>query len=271
MPEGPECRIITDQLHESLVGKTLRAVTILSGRYERHGDPKGLVDFSRRLPLTCLYVSCKGKFIHLAFQDQSGIRSIWNTLGMTGYWARKQDLHARVRFEFDSGDLYFCDARNFGTLSFDHTEQETMGKIGTLGIDLLAGPVNDELFKRQLLKRKKKTIVETLMDQSITAGVGNYIKCEALYHSGISPHRVTDTLTNDEFKGLQRAIVHVMASSYASKGHTMSDFRDIDGSSGSYKYDLAVYNKGHDPKGNPVRREETRDGRTTHWVPVLQK
>ena len=41
MPEGPECRHITDVLRENCLGKTINNTQILSGRYLRHGDPIG--------------------------------------------------------------------------------------------------------------------------------------------------------------------------------------------------------------------------------------
>lgn len=268
MPEAPEVRTITDQLELALKGHVLQSVEVLSGRYARHGDPPGLSSFRTWLPLPCDIVNCKGKLIFFSF----GGRHVLNTLGMTGFWSRRPEDHARLRFTFDVGDFYFCDARNFGTMHFDLSQAQLLKKLGGLGHDLLnGGRLPDDMFRERLMRRKKKTIVETLMDQSVLAGVGNYIKCEALYRSGISPHRVTGTLSNDEFKGLQDAVVHVMTSSYASKGHTMSDFRDIDGNPGTYKFDLAVYRKDRDPLGNEVIREETKDGRTTHWVPSCQR
>jgi formamidopyrimidine-DNA glycosylase len=189
---------------------------------------------------------------------------------MTGYWSRMKEVHARILFHTTVGDFYFCDARNFGTLHFNRSVIEHEKKIVSLGLDLLDGLVDDAIFKQRLLKRKKKFIVETLMDQTITAGVGNYIKCEALYYSGISPHRITDTLSNDEFKKLQGVLVHVMASAYQAKGHTMSDYRDLDGKTGDFKFKLAVYKQDYDPLGNLVIKEETKDGRMTYWVPNLQ-
>jgi len=34
---------------------------------------------------------------------------------------------------------------------------------------------------------------------------------------------------------------------------------------------MIVYGQTHDPEGNEVIKEKTTDGRTTHWVPLVQK
>jgi hypothetical protein len=40
MPEGPECRILVDNLNKILVGTKLTNIEILNGRYKTHGPPK---------------------------------------------------------------------------------------------------------------------------------------------------------------------------------------------------------------------------------------
>ena len=34
---------------------------------------------------------------------------------------------------------------------------------------------------------------------------------------------------------------------------------------------MKVYNKDMDPLGNKVKKETTKDKRTSHWVPEIQK
>lgn len=273
LPEGPEVKTITDQLDAALKGLSLESVEVLSGRYQRHKPPVGLNKL--QFPLEIVSVSCKGKFIYISVRDVKGelpeYTTIWNTLGMTGYWSKERDEHARIRFGTSGGDFFFCDMRNFGTIGFNYGLADLSKKLKTLGHDLLVEDVAPADFKKRLKKRASKTIVEALMDQTVTSGVGNYIKCEALYDSEISPHRQTQSLTDDELERLLASLTDVMRASYRAKGHTMSDYRDLTGEAGTYKFSLSVYNRSKDPNGNPVIREQTLDGRTTHWVPAVQK
>lgn len=276
MPEGPEVKTIALQLHQAWQGQELRAVEVLGGRYQRHTPPVGLA--SVVLPKIIDRVECHGKFIYVALRPCAGefdaerdTTYIWNTLGMSGRWLKKDDGYARIKFNTSKGDFFFCDVRNFGTMHFDRSFKQTEKKVLSLGVDLLVRDVSLLEFKARLMRRAKKSIVAALMDQSVTAGVGNYIKCEALYLSGISPHRQTQSLTDEDLERLLASLKHVMRSSFEAKGHSMSDYVGVDGQVGSYSFRLRVYNRATDPNGRPVKREMTDDGRTTHWVPELQR
>jgi formamidopyrimidine-DNA glycosylase len=171
----------------------------------------------------------------------------------------------------DDASFFFCDPRNFGTMHCDMSLSALNKKLSSLGLDLLKQEHSLASFKRQVQRRKSKTIVEALMDQSITAGVGNYVKCEALWRSRISPFRVVATLSDTELTLLMESIRAVLLAAYHAHGHTMSDFVDLDGEKGQYSFKLSVYGHAHDILGNPVRRDETPDGRTTYWVPEMQR
>ena len=108
------------------------------------------------------------------------------------------------------------------------------------------------------------------MDQKVLAGVGNYIKAEALYRAGISPHRVNSSLTDEELARLNKETKWVIRASYASRGARISTYELPDGSTGTYNFKFLVYRRKVDPEGHRVVREETRDKRTTHWVPERQ-
>ena len=52
-------------------------------------------------------------------------------------------------------------------------------------------------------------IYAVLLDQKNFAGIGNYIKNDALYLARISPHRKTHELTTEEITHLYEGINHV--------------------------------------------------------------
>ena len=54
------------------------------------------------------------------------------------------------------------------------------------------------------------------------------------------------------------------------RGATIKSYADFYGDVGTATDRFLVYGKKFDPNGNPVVREKTADGRTTHWVPKVQ-
>lgn len=268
MPEGPECRIYAEALDDELRGKKIHNVEILSGRYKKT-LPEGYELFMKSLPRRVVEVSVKGKFIYFRLNAD---KYIWSTLGMTGAWTTRRESDARLAFHYDDGVLYYCDVRNFGTLKFRMSHAETEAKLASLGYDLLncEEPQLALTLKTLGLKRnQKKTLAQILMDQKSFAGVGNYIKAEALYRARLSPHRTGESLSAEERSALHDALVTVMRGSYASKTKRFVHYTDMKECGQEFK--KIVYKKAQDPLGNKVIQEETKDKRTTHWVPALQK
>ena len=117
----------------------------------------------------------------------------------------------------------------------------------------------------------KKNITKILMNQSIISGCGNYIKSESLYRSRISPHNNVENLDDKTLETLFVELRKVMQESYESQGATISTYYDIDDKKGKYKFRFLVYGRGYDDYNNKVIKEKTKDGRTSHWVDIIQK
>ena len=266
MPEGPECRRIALQLSEEVSSKKLIDITVESGRYTKK-PLEGMSDVLSQAPLTIHGAGVHGKFIFFLLDGQW---SLWNTLGMTGGWSRTPTKHTRVILHLADGPVCFNDMRNFGTLKFVKGKQPIVDKLNSLGPDLLAEECDDEVFAQCIRRKSNKTIVEALMDQSVVSGVGNYVKAEALYLARISPHRKVSTLDDREMKNLNTAVRSVLISSFESGGATLKSYRDFYGEVGDASQRFAVYSQKFDPLGRPVLKEQTKDGRTTHWVPDHQ-
>jgi formamidopyrimidine-DNA glycosylase len=62
-----------------------------------------------------------------------------------------------------------------------------------------------------------------------------------------------------------------MRESFTSGGITARSYKDFYGESGDYDSRFLVYNQKNDPDGNGVIKEKTPDGRTTYWVPEVQR
>ncbi|NDC39238.1 MAG: hypothetical protein EBZ48_14535 [Proteobacteria bacterium] len=70
---------------------------------------------------------------------------------------------------------------------------------------------------------------------------------------------------------LKQSIQLVLNEAYSRGGASIQTYRDFEGNEGEYSQRFLVYNQDKDPNGNSVVKEKTSDGRTTHWVPAVQK
>tara|TARA_Y100000310_G_scaffold91181_1_gene88486 strand:+ start:6630 stop:7436 length:807 start_codon:yes stop_codon:yes gene_type:complete len=268
VPEGPECRRIAVQLAERVTNRQLLNVEILSGRYQKHGPPEGMEDILEWSPIGIFGAGVHGKFIFVLLE---GEWSIWSTLGMTGRWSSEMTKHSRLKFSLSDGDIYFTDPRNFGTVKFVKGKDKILNKIKSLGLDMLAEKISNEDFYSIIRKETDKPLVKVLMDQTKFSGIGNYVKAEALYLSRISPHVLCCDLSDEKLLKLKNSIELVLKESYNSGGTTIQTYSDMHGNPGNYNQKLMVYSQKIDPTGHPVIKEVTADGRTTHWVPDVQK
>jgi len=267
IPEGPEVKRIGKGLAEAIGGRTLEKIEILSGRYSKK-SPGGFDEFMKKLPLKVVGAGVHGKFIYWICENQ---QFIWSTLGMTGSWNKKAKNHARVKFVFSDGaEVYYNDTRNFGTLKFVEGKHLMIDKLKSFGPDMLTEDVSDDLFVERLNKKNKWTIAKAIMDQSVVAGVGNYVKADALWLARISPHRLVSSLSSVDFSNLNRSIQQVLRESYESGGATIRSYSGFDDEFGEYGRKFLVYSQDLDLDGNEVIKEETADGRSTWWVPHVQ-
>lgn len=272
MPEGPECAHYADKINASYAGLNLLSIRVLSGRYTK-AAPNGFAEFS--LPKRFGSVGVKGKFLYLEFTKEVADGNltvdsyIWNTLGLTGGWSEDYNNHNRLEFTFENKQsLFFFDQRNFGTFHFGKSMKETNAKLETLGTDFLDCDdveIGESLKIFQKKKNQNKTLAEIVMNQENYAGVGNYIKAEALYRARLSPHRLGNSLNPNEIIGLHYSLYNVMVEAYASKLNYWEPMSDSD------KFKKVIYGCAVAPCGNEIISQPTADGRTTWWVPAIQK
>lgn len=204
---------------------------------------------------------------------------MFNTFGMTGQWSLQPSKHVCFKLKISDKDsskpssfIYFNDPRHFGTIKFTNKKQDLLDKLSELGWDPLTNNLDQNLkWLTYTLSQTKKPIGQVLMDQTVFAGVGNYIRAEALYKSAMSPWRMSNTLTKQDIESLSKAIIDVMRESYAHQGATILTYKDAYGAEGKYSSCFKVYNKKFDPLGNMIKSESTPDGRTIHWCPNIQK
>ena len=268
MPEGGEVKLIGESLAKLVGRRVLTKAEVVSGRYTKK-PIAGFGDFVSNLPAKISAIGVKGKLIFWIFENDY---FLLNTLGMTGNWSAEPTKHTRFRVVLsDEFSVYFNDTRNFGTLKFLKGKGKLLAKLHSLGPDLLSEDVSNEDFIAAFNKKNPWTIAKALMDQSVVCGIGNYVKAEALYRAEVSPHRLVGSLSGQELIAIKLAATNVLRESYEHQGASLRDYRTPVGDRGKAADFFQVYGRSEDPVGNPVIKENAGDGRTTHWVPAIQR
>ncbi|UYZ63786.1 DNA-formamidopyrimidine glycosylase [Hymenobacter weizhouensis] len=223
MPELPEVETYRRFLHELVVAQTITALEVHDAHVLavdedtlRQAVVGRTVRDTGRLGKNCFLLLDDGRVLVLHF-------------GMTGDVGAYRDPADRPRFTrvtlyLDSGlRVAFIDPRKFGRIRLADSI-ETYQQAKKLGPDAL--DISPEQLQ-QKLQRRKVAVKPLLLDQSITAGLGNWIVDEVLFQAGIHPERLAHTLQADEYQALHGAIQHVLGTAIrheATYRHFPADF-----------------------------------------------
>ena len=145
------------------------------------------------------------------FTDKPGV-TVRMHFGMSGdleYYHSSLDRprHARIVFYFRGGfNLGFVCPRKFERVGLVEDVDAFLKskKIGKDALELTVQDLTDALAGR------KSVIKSTLLDQSVAAGVGNWIADELLYQARIHPEKPANELSSFEIKALRAAIQTVL-------------------------------------------------------------
>ncbi len=279
MPEGPEVRLLVDKLNIKLKGHIIKKINILGGRYKNIKGNNS--SFNLLNDKKIKKIKSYGKFIYWLFENSDVV--LFNTLGMTGWWEFKNQLHNNIEFEFKDFSIFFNDPRNFGTLIAinDYNNEILNNKLDKLGADIFNS--NDiEIFKHRLNKKKDNMMIASvLLDQTVVAGCGNYLRAECLYIARISPFRELKKLSIDEIIRIWDILVQLAWYYYnENKGRKLGIINDKYELSALYKKEgpslykpaegsFHVYRQDKDTLGNKVYKKQINN-RTIHYVPSIQ-
>ena len=278
MPEGPETKYLVNWLNKDLKNKSIKNILIHGGRYKKHGPPKNFDKI--KFPLKVDKIDCKGKFIYWTFKNTDIV--LFNTLGMSGWYQYDKDKHNHIEFKFSDFSIYFNDYRNFGTLIFCYQDNLDK-KLKTLGPDILEEKDNVNDFIKKIDKKRNDTVIgAAIMDQKVSAGVGNYIRAEALYIAKLDPFKKIKDIKKDKLVELWNILKQVGWLYYnENKGKKLGIINNkyklynLYKKSGPSKYKreqgyFLVYQQKEDPLGNKVITDVI-NGRTIHYVKNIQK
>ena len=104
-------------------------------------------------------------------------------------------------------EVVFVDARRLGRIRLC-TEPLSEPPISNLGFDpILSMPLAEKFVED--IKKRKCTIKSLLLDQSFSAGIGNWIADEVLFHAGIHPEQKPNLLDRNTLLKLHEKIKYV--------------------------------------------------------------
>jgi formamidopyrimidine-DNA glycosylase len=304
MPELPEVEYTARQLRAAIVGITIRDVSVFWERTVRRPKVpdfiagvvgKRIEGVRRRGKLLLLDLSSEcflsihrrmtGNFLltppgwaidtHLSDQD----RECWDTRGPAFYSGTTQEQvvssearYCRVCFLLEDGRyLLFTDPRKFGRIGLWSRSQEQEAFVG-LGPEPLSETFTSE-YLCAALARKRASIKQVLLDQSVVVGLGNIYADEALFAARIHPLRRGNSLTVLEVEALYRGIVSVLTQGIEHGGTSFSDYHDLWGQAGDHYQHVCVYRQEGRPCrccGSIVERIVVAQ-RSSHYCPTCQR
>lgn len=265
MPELPEVETLRRRIEADFAGQTIADVRVAEDRIVFPGEtPRSI----RAKLEGALITGCgrKGKYFWLELN-----RRPWPLfhLGLTGEveFPASAPLAAlkyeKFFIETDGGRvMILTDPRRFARIRL-REDPSLEPPVSELGFDPLQDfPSSRELAVR--LGKRKAPIKSVLLDQSLFAGVGNWMADEILYQAKVSPHRKASDLTETEVRTL-RAKTLAVARKAVGVG---ADYRKFPrGWLFHHRWERGARARMWDG----AIRHQTIGGRTSAWVPARQK
>jgi formamidopyrimidine-DNA glycosylase len=252
MPELPEVETVRRGLEGSVLGATIKKVTLRRENL-RTAFPPGFAKSLAGRKITA--ISRRAKYL-LFYLDADMV--LIAHLGMTGRFSVVPEIpgekggnqfaaHDHVVLTLDDGRLLiYNDARRFGVMDICKREELKNHKLLA---HLAPEPLGEEFtpgYLQKALGKRATPVKPALMDQKIVVGVGNIYANEALFMSGISPLRAANSI-NDKIPLLISNIHNVLNNAIAAGGSTLRDFTHVSGESGYFQHNFHVYGRAGKP------------------------
>lgn len=253
MPELPEVEITKKTLQKYVQDQYITDVKIknynlrykINKNFRKNVIKKKIKKITRRSKYLIFHLSDKTFFIiHLGMTGRILVGKN-NTLLDTSFYSSNSSInkHNHLYFFFKKYVMIYNDTRRFGFIKF-YTEEELLksSHLIHLGVEPLSKSLNFRYFKERI-KGFKKSIKNTLMDQSFICGLGNIYVNEALFISKISPGRMSFKIKDNEIILLIKSIKKILKKSIVFGGSTIKDFHNSEGKSGQFQNFFKVYAK----------------------------
>lgn len=216
MPEGPEIRRVADRLAEVLVDQRVERVRFGLPRLK---PEEGVLSGQR-----VLEVEPRGKALLTHFEN--GL-SLYSHNQLYGVWricpaGKPPNLGRSLRVALETADRWalLYSASDIEVLEEHELDQHPF--LARIGPDVLARDTTPARIRQRLRDRRfaGRSLGALLLDQSFVAGLGNYLRSEILFFTGLRPEARPKDLDDETVALLARQIREVTRRSYRTGGIT---------------------------------------------------
>jgi endonuclease-8 len=221
MPEGDTLYRAARWLHDELAGRAIDALW-LRGRGALVG---GVVTGARALGKHVLVgIAPEAKTAAPGDLAPRAEAVLHIHLGMYGK-LRRFDGASVLRRETAATSLWFARGESrwvvFRAMTAELLRRSALAdhpQLSRLGPDILAPRLDLAQLVARARAAHRPTLADLLVDQAVTAGIGNRWKCEALFHERIHPETTPSRLDDARLLALFRRARELMADSVARSG-----------------------------------------------------
>ena len=258
MPELPEVEVVKQSLQKSVYLRKIVKVKVknrnlryrIEKNFERKISDKKILNISRKAKYLVFCLEDNSYFsIHLGMSGTLHIirNKVENKYTNLSFYHSQtiRKKHSHLIFYFKKFKIIYNDPRRFGFVKYFKNKSTMNNFFKKNGHEPLSNKFSLEYLKKNLLL-PKKNIKNVLLDQKIISGIGNIYASEILFHSKIKPTRRSKSLNSKEIKKLILSTKHILIKAIKKGGSSIRDFKNSDGSTGSYQNEFMVYNKANE-------------------------
>ncbi len=282
MPELPEVETIRRELERVLVGRRIKSGEVLwtgtikplsSKQFLNKVVGQKIKKVERRAKVLLIELEDNHLGIHLKMTGQLIYQPKRGAMIAGGHPQGNPFNYTRVNFDLDDGSkLYFNDLRKFGWLKILSAGHKKI-LLEKHGIEPLSPEFTFKKFLELIRRYPNRRLKQTLLDQTLIAGLGNIYVDESCFASHVRPMRRVKSLIPSELKKLYGAIKKILTLSISKGGTSSKNYVRSDGSKGGFVAYLKVYGRGGEKCKKcrtPIIKTKLA-GRGTHFCPKCQQ
>ncbi|SDH99588.1 DNA-(apurinic or apyrimidinic site) lyase [Planococcus glaciei] len=289
MPELPEVEGVVRLIRPVSIGKKIRDVYVSDTiRLSKTNGKEAIIKkmeadsfIGNLIGAQIISVERRSKYIYFTLKTEEEFLLV-NHLGMSGAWFYVDSLlsinedkfrrHVHVVLTLSDGNLLaYSDIRRFGEMRVLKEEADYPPLLLMAPEPFEAVALDHFLQMADSPKYKNKAIKEVIMDGQVISGCGNIYATEALYRMKIHPNRAAGRISRARKIQLFESIVAILLESIEAGGSTISDYRNINGESGSMQNRFGMYGKKQCMVCGSATKSLKIGGRTSVYCPTCQK
>lgn len=246
MPELPEVETVVRTLEHMLGHTTIEDIDIF---YDKLIDNVSVDTFKNDVKFqTFQQFKRIGKYlifelddyhlvVHLRMEGKFYVRDISNV---------EPSKHTHAIFYLRNGkQVEYHDTRKFGRMYLYPKAQplRTLSAFKNVGYDVFDESL-DARYLYQVSRKRKTTIKQFLLDQTVMAGVGNIYADEICFRCKLNPASQVEKLSKKDFERIYEATKYILSGAIQAGGTTIRSYTSSLGVDGRFQLQLKVHGRG---------------------------